>query len=127
MTLTLIASKIMIDPMPRIVSEGLSSLILVITNFIVGKKFELPPPPVRPSSPFNCDAPIINAVADVKPIVTGREIKSTKAPSFRSAIISSTTPERKHRSTAKLGPAIPFTLVCRLVIKARSAEKRRNK
>lgn len=112
----------MIDPMPRSASEGLSSLNLVITNFIVGRKFELPPPPCRPKSPFNCDAPIIIAVADVKPIVTGSEIKSTKAPSFRSAIRSSTIPARKQRRTAKFGPAIPPKLVWRLVIRARRAK-----
>lgn len=34
----------------------------------------------RPSNPFNCDATIMTDVADVKPTVTGIEMKSISTP-----------------------------------------------
>lgn len=56
---------------------------------------------------FSCEAPIISDVAEVNPIVTGREIRSTNAPNLKSAIMNSTIPARKHKRTAKFGPEIP--------------------
>lgn len=70
---------------------------------------------------LSCDAPMMRAVADVKPTVTGSEMRSTKAPSLRSAMRSSTMPERKQRSTAKCGPEIPPLAVWRLVMRAKRA------
>ena len=64
---------------------------------------------------------MIRAVADVNPIVTGNEIRSTNAPNLSSAIINSTIPAKKHNKIAKCGPDIPPRFVCRLVISANRA------
>lgn len=71
--------------MPSKASGHLISSALVITVLIVETKPE-PDPPRIPNKPFICDAPIIKAVADVKPTVTGSDMRSTKAPLVKKII-----------------------------------------
>lgn len=65
--------------MPSMASGHLISSALEITVLIVVTK-PAPDPPRIPNNPFICEAPIIKAVADVKPTVTGSDMRSTKAP-----------------------------------------------
>lgn len=48
---TLITSSMTIEPIPNNASEGLRSVNFVITNLIVGRKFELVGDPCSPKSP----------------------------------------------------------------------------
>lgn len=84
---------------------------------------------------------MIRAVALVNPTLTGKEIKSTNAPTqklyfsffswnacsilnkpnFKNAITISTTPDKQHKRIAKCGPDSPPRLVCRPVISASKA------
>lgn len=63
---------------PKVASHGLTSAIWLHTLFTVSRKpFALN---LSPSKPFNWEQAIITDVADVKPTVTGTEIKSTNTP-----------------------------------------------
>lgn len=44
-----------IEPIPNNASEGLKSVIFVMTNLIVGRKFELLGAPINPKSPYKND------------------------------------------------------------------------
>lgn len=98
--LTLKSRRIPIEQNPRTASFVLISFSFVNTVVSVATKLD-PPPPVSPKSPFNCDTPMITAVAEVNPTVTGSEIRSTRAPNRRKAIRHSTMPEKKHKRIAK--------------------------
>uniref|UniRef100_A0A2M4B3Q3 Putative secreted protein n=1 Tax=Anopheles triannulatus TaxID=58253 RepID=A0A2M4B3Q3_9DIPT len=114
------ASNTAIETTPRILSATRASGIFSKTVRTVLAKPD-PDPPRMPSRAFSCDAPIIKAVAEVKPTVTGSEMRSTSAPSRKTAISSSTMPERKQSSIASCGPDAPPYPVCRLVISESSA------
>lgn len=59
-------------------SHGLFSLNRLKIDFKVSTRFSLFPR--IPSSGLNCDVAIFIAAADVKPAITGSDIKSSKKP-----------------------------------------------
>lgn len=67
-----------IEVTPRIVSLGLYLPIFWYTFSRQSKKLD--DSNFKPKRPFNCDTAMITDVADVKPTVTGMEMKSINTP-----------------------------------------------
>lgn len=79
--LTLSNSRTMMQVNPKVASHGLVLGIWDHTLLIVSRKpFDLN---LSPSRPFSWEQAMITDVAEVKPTVTGIEIKSTKTPAKR--------------------------------------------